>query len=309
MSIDVVLEDRGTSASGGTLPEPVRNRAEQNPAAAGAGLREGLLLRLAAGDLPLPLLPRVATEIMAIVRDPEADAAALARLIHQDPALAAHVLRIANSPAFLPRTPIVSLQQAITRLGFGTLGEIALAASLQGGVFRVPGFEAELAGIWKHALATASFAREVARQRRCNVESAFLCGLLHTIGKPAVLQTGIDLAAERRERPERAALVALAEELHPEVGRAVGERWGLPSVVVRAIATYRDYDSSPEAPLEPMIVSIAGRFAERLFAAPEELEELRSDPAFLHLNLYPEDVDVVLSRREAVRASVEAMLL
>ena len=309
MSMDAALEARSASAHEAPLVERPRNGVEREPAAAGDLLRDALLARLAAGNLPLPLLPRVATEIMAIVRDPEADAAALARLIHQDPALAAHVLRIANSPAFLPRTPIVSLQQAITRLGFGTLGEIALAASLQGGVFRVPGFEAELAGIWKHALATASFAREVARQRRCNVESAFLCGLLHTIGKPTILQAGIDLSAERRERPERATLAALADELHPEVGRAVGDRWGLPSVVVRAIATYRGYDSSPEAPLEPMIVWIAGRFAESLFATPDELEELRSDPAFLHLNLYPEDVDVVLGRAEAVRASVEAMLL
>jgi putative nucleotidyltransferase with HDIG domain len=273
------------------------------------GLRDALLDRLAAGSLALPLLPRVATEIMAIVRDPEADAAALARLIHQDPPLAAHVLRIANSPAFLPRTPIVSLQQAITRLGFGTLGEIALAASLQGGVFRVPGFEHELASIWRHALASASFAREVARQRRCNVESAFLCGLLHTIGKPAILQASIDLAAERRVKLEPGVATALADELHCEVGRAVAERWSLPAVVVTAIATYREYDSSPEAPLEPMITWASDRFGGLLFGPGGDLETLRPDPVFAHLNFYPEDVDALFARADGVREAVEAMLL
>jgi putative nucleotidyltransferase with HDIG domain len=272
-------------------------------------LRHDLLERLAAGKLALPLLPRVATEIMAIVRDPDADAATLAKLIHQDPALAAHVLRIANSPAFLPRSPIVSLQQAITRLGFGTLGEIALAASLQGGVFRVPGFEKELASIWRHALASASFAREVARQRRCNVESSFLCGLLHTIGKPAILQAGIDIAADHRSRAEPAPLIALADELHCEVGRAVAERWGLPAVVVRAISTYRSYDTEPDPPVEPIITWIADRLADRLFTEQPDFDALRSDPAFAHLNLYPEDVDALFARADTVREAVEAMLL
>lgn len=309
MSMDAGIETRAHASSGAASAAPTLRDALLPERDRAASLRDALLARLASGALALPLLPRVATEIMAIVRDPEADAAALARLIHQDPALAAHVLRIANSPAFLPRTPIVSLQQAITRLGFGTLGEIALAASLQGGVFRVPGFEDELALIWKHALGSASFAREVARQRRCNVESAFLCGLLHTIGKPAVLQTCIDIAAERRERPERPVLVALAEELHCEVGRVVAERWALPTVVVNAIATYRDYDSAPEAALEPMITSIADRLAREMIRPDGDLESLRTDPAFTHLNLYPEDVDALLGRTESVRASVEAMLL
>jgi putative nucleotidyltransferase with HDIG domain len=294
------------------------NPAVETPLAASApavddefssSLRHELLERLAANRLALPLLPRVATEIMAIVRDADADAATLAKLIHQDPALAAHVLRIANSPAFLPRSPIVSLQQAITRLGFGTLGEIALAASLQGGVFRVPGFESELASIWRHALASASFAREVARQRRCNVESSFLCGLLHTIGKPAILQAGIDIARDRRRVAEPGPLVALAEELHCEVGQAVAERWGLPAVVVNAISTYRSYDTAPEAPIEPMITWVADRLAERLFLDEPDLDSLRSDPAFEHLNFYPEDVDALFARTEKVREAVEAMLI
>lgn len=274
-----------------------------------ATLRQDLLDKLASGALALPLLPRVATEIMAIVRDADADAATLAKLIHQDPALAAHVLRIANSPAFLPRSPIVSLQQAITRLGFGTLGEIALAASLQGGVFRVPGFEQALATIWRHALASASFAREVARQRRCNVESSFLCGLLHTIGKPAILQAGIDIAGDRRCRAEPDALLHLAEELHCEVGEVVAERWGLPAVVVRAISSYRGYDTAPEAPIEPMITWVADRLADRLFLESPDFDALRSDPAFAHLNFYPEDVDALFARAGAVREAVEAMLI
>ena len=59
---------------------------------------------------------------------------------------------------------------------------------MQSGVFRVPGYEPVLNQLWRHALASGAFAKEIARVRRLNVESAFLCGLLHSVGKPALLQ-------------------------------------------------------------------------------------------------------------------------
>src|SRR5215468_894330 len=104
---------------------------------ADSSLRAALGERLRDEGLKLPLMPRVATQLLSMARDADCDAGKLSRLIHQDPALAGQVLRIANSPAYLPRTPIVSLQQAVTRLGFSALIEIAVAASLQSGTFRV----------------------------------------------------------------------------------------------------------------------------------------------------------------------------
>src|SRR5512144_1207779 len=112
-------------------------------------LRDALADRLERADVVLPLPPRIATEVLALTRDQDADFTRIAQLLHQDPALAGHVLRIANSPTHLPRSPIVSLQQAITRLGLRMLAEIALIASVQSGVFRVPGYEAELKQIWR----------------------------------------------------------------------------------------------------------------------------------------------------------------
>lgn len=60
-----------------------------------------LVQKLERGDIELPLLPQVATQVMALTSDPEADAAKLSSLIHQDQALAAHVLLLANSPAYM----------------------------------------------------------------------------------------------------------------------------------------------------------------------------------------------------------------
>src|SRR5581483_11226132 len=190
-----------------TMPDASETAVPADP------LRGAVAERLAAGTLDLPLLPRVASQVVALVGDKKADANQLAALIHRDPALAGHVLRIANSPAYMPKMPIVSLQQAVSRLGFSVITEIAFAASVQSGIFRVPGYEAVLDGLWRHALASGAFAKEVARARRSNVESAFLCGLLHAVGKPALLQIAVDVARQRRVQPSHGEMSSLLEEL------------------------------------------------------------------------------------------------
>ncbi|MGZ9151632.1 MAG: HDOD domain-containing protein, partial [Nitrospira sp.] len=84
-------------------------------------LEQALIQKIKTGDVELPLLPQAASQVMALASDPSADAAKLSALIHQDQALAAHVLRIANSPAYMPRSPVVSLQHAVAMLGITLL--------------------------------------------------------------------------------------------------------------------------------------------------------------------------------------------
>ncbi|MEP6935379.1 MAG: HDOD domain-containing protein, partial [Nitrospirota bacterium] len=137
-------------------------------------VEQALVERIDKDRIDLPVLPQVAGRVMALASDPSADAARLSALIHQDQALAAHVLRIANSPAYMPRTPIVSLQHAVAMLGVSQLSEIAVAISLKSGAVTIPGYEAYMQQLWRHALASGAYAKEIARLRRYNVESAYL---------------------------------------------------------------------------------------------------------------------------------------
>jgi HD-like signal output (HDOD) protein len=272
-------------------------------------LRGALTERLRSDKLELPLPPRVATEVIALTRDDDADVGRLAQLLHQDPALAGHVLRIANSPAYLPRSPIVSLQQAVTRLGLRLLSEIALVASVQCGVFRVPGHEDELKRIWRQALASGAFGREIARSLRSNVESAFLCGLLHTIGKPLVLQTTIDLAGKLGVPARREDVDALVAEFHVEAGGLLASRWGLPRAVCDAIALYQTYEPGPGCAPEPVITALADCLATRLVEGVEDTAAVRAHRAWIDLNIYPEDADALLAKGDAVSELIESMVL
>jgi putative nucleotidyltransferase with HDIG domain len=273
-------------------------------------LEQALVQKIDKGEVELPLLPQVASQVMAMTSDPSADAAKLSSLIHQDQALAAHVLRIANSPAYMPRSPVVSLQHAVAMLGINLLSEIAFTASLKAGAFQVPGHEDEVKFLWRHSLASGAFGKEVARARRVNVESAYLCGLLHGIGKPVVLRTVATLAAQQRVPLDKAGLHAMIDGYHGRVGGLIADKWGLPKQVIEAILYYTDYDHASAFRQECMLTCVADRLA-TFVLAPEDLpeEDLRDHPVFAELNLYPGDIDQLLAGKDKVLAVVNALNL
>jgi putative nucleotidyltransferase with HDIG domain len=273
-------------------------------------LEQVLVQKIKTGDVELPLLPQAASQVMALASDPSADAAKLSALIHQDQALAAHVLRIANSPAYMPRSPVVSLQHAVAMLGITLLSEIAFTASLKSGAFKVPGYEDDVKQLWRHSLASGAFAKEVARMRRVNVESAYLCGLLHAIGKPVVLRTATTLASQQCIALEKPVLSGWMAGYHAEVGAMIADKWGLPKQVAVAIQYYGDYDHATEFRQECLLTCVANRLASHLLT-PDEMPEdtLRDHSVFAELNLYPQDIDKLLLTKDQVLTIVNAMNL
>jgi HD-like signal output (HDOD) protein len=273
-------------------------------------LEQLLVERIRKGAIELPLLPQVASRILGMVYDPNAEAAKLAALIHQDQALAAHVIRIANSPAYMTRNPVVSLQHAVSMLGMNLMSELAFSASVKGSAFKVPGWDAEVKRLWQHSLASGAYAKEIARMRRFNVESAYLCGLLHGIGKPVVLQTVIALSKEQHLPLAQQLVRQLLEGYYIQVGLLVAEDWGLPPPVVESIGFHADYHHASTAKQECMTTCLADRLA-RHFLNPEELtdEAVRDHGVFADLNLYPNDIEALLALKDQVRKVVEAMPL
>jgi HD-like signal output (HDOD) protein len=266
--------------------------------------------RIETGAVEVPLLPKVASEVLRMVYDPNAEAAKLAALIHQDQALAAHVIRVANSPAYMPRNPVVSLQHAVAMLGMTLLSEIAFTASLKHAALKVEGFEREIKSLWQHSLASGAYAKEIARIRRFNVESAYLCGLLHAIGKPVVLQTAVVLAKEQGLTIEADSLEQLLAGYHTRVGSLIAKQWALPPQVTEAIAFYEYYDQATAARQECMTTCLADRLATHLLE-PTRLDEaaVRDHPVCGELNLYPEDVDGLLKLKDKIASVVDAMNL
>src|SRR5258708_12287382 len=159
-----------------------------------SGLRRRLGQRLDAGGLELPLLPEVAAEVVALTASEDSDTGRRAEVSRRDASMTAHGLRLANSPLYRPRSPIVSLQQALSRLGMSQIRQIALTVSCKQRVFRARGYEAEVHRTFRHSFATGLMAQEIAPARGWNAEEAFLPGLLHDVGRPVLLQAASDVS-------------------------------------------------------------------------------------------------------------------
>jgi putative nucleotidyltransferase with HDIG domain len=257
--------------------------------------------------IELPVLPEVAQRVFLALERPEADMRVVSETVRRDPTFAAHLLRIANSPAYAARSPITSLQQAVSRLGTRVLREIAIVVACKARAFQVKGYEPLVRTIFEHSLATALYAREVARLRRLDVESAFLAGLLHDVGRPLVIQCVTDFATQHREPTlSETEMESVATILHEEVGSAIIAAWNLPESIVQAVRLH--HEGTDEAGAE--LVSLV-RVADHLAHTSSEPEDAREDVAalgaFAALNLYPEEIDALRARGKELLEQARAL--
>jgi HD-like signal output (HDOD) protein len=273
-------------------------------------LRELLVRRLDEKRFVLPLLPATASRVVQSCSDDGGDARELAALVQADVSLAANVLRIANSAVYAAREPIVSLPQAISRLGLATLCSIALSAAVKTEVFRVAGWEAWLGALWTHSTRAGAWAKEIARARRKNVEGAFLGGLMHDVGRALILREASELA--RREgvplSPEE--VEAWTDALHARVGADLLETWALPAWAVAAVREHHACLTDPSAGEDAFTVALADALAHALPGGeptPEVREELERHPALRPLGIYADELDALLERRPEVERLVEAL--
>ncbi len=264
-------------------------------------LRARLEATVTADDLELPLLPESASQVLSACNSDQCDARALADLITRDPALASHVLRVANSAAYAPEEPIVSLQQAVSRLGMGTLCGIAVSIVAQGQVFDLPGHEERLAVLWRHSAITAAWARQIARTRRRNVERAFLSGLLHDVGKPLVLEALCCIEQLANLRMAEELVEEWMGEFHGPVGARLLAVWELPPWVGEAAAWHHEPDGATAHADEVRTVCLANRIAHAMDAGDAAaIDAVRSDPVLGELGLYVDELDELLGQSDQV---------
>jgi putative nucleotidyltransferase with HDIG domain len=268
-----------------------------------SAVRATLEASLTAGSLELPLLPGVAMELTSVAAKDDVDARTIADMLKRDPALSAHVLRIVNSPLYSPRAQIVSLQQAVARVGVGKIREIALVIACKTGVFKAKGYEREIDEVFKHSIACALFAQEIARSTRNNVEDAFLCGLLHDVGRPVLLQALLTLLHKARASADRQAVLTLVSELHESAGSALAKAWTLPDTVVTALAKH--HAAKPELESIPVrIVSLADAFAHKMLESELTCEALSGHPALAGLEIYPDVLEKLVKRASVVKDTI-----
>ena len=194
------------------------------------------------GDLPP--MPHVASRAIGMVENAATTASELSELLSSDTALAARVLKIANSAMFSRQREITTLNQAVMLIGFKALKGIIVAATLRqlnksfGPVEKL---------VWEHSMSVAMGATAITKRlKRRYVDEIFLLGLLHSLGQIALLhQIPAEYKKTLKVIEEKHVDYSEAEQAllgftHPLIGALVAKKWNFSAETCQVILHYRD---------------------------------------------------------------------
>jgi HD-like signal output (HDOD) protein len=200
-----------------------------------------LAARLASFDGLRPF-SAVVQKLMDHVSRPDFKLDEVRRLIESDPALAARILRVANSAAYRGHGPCASVGQAIVRIGATNVSGLAMAMSAMT-LFKDLGGVGQ--SIRDHSAGTAAVARELAFcfDHAAISSKVFLAGLLHDLGKLLLIQTGDAAYATLVEQEPSPCSLHLREQAlwgfdHATLGAHVLASWNIPEPIPQLIACH-----------------------------------------------------------------------
>lgn len=252
-------------------------------------------------------IPQIALKIIRLLgQDEDASFAELTAEIEREQVVAAKVLRYCNSAVFSPRKSIDSIEKALLLLGENQLLEIAVATAadfLYSG--KDGGYALMRGGLYKHALASAFVAREIARQQGAiDLGVAYTAGLVHDIGK-IVLDRFVAESQPffYRNQHRVSDYIYLEAELfgvdHMAVGRRLAVQWLLPGTLMEVIGCHhRPERAAPE--FRPLVcaVYLADLLADS-YLAGLELEKIAIKelaPCLSALQLKREQLPLIIER-------------
>jgi putative nucleotidyltransferase with HDIG domain len=133
----------------------------------------------------LPPMPAVIIKIQQLLFDPNSTAQQVADFIESDQAIAAKVLKMANSTYYGMSGKVSSVHHAAVILGFKALGELCTIAAFSDFMGnKLPGYGYHSDELWKHSLAVAGAAKLIAGKINPQIiHEALTAGLIHDIGK------------------------------------------------------------------------------------------------------------------------------
>lgn len=204
----------------------------------------------------VPALSPGATHLLGVIAGADYNVADIVKVIENDSALTANVLKVVNSAAMGVRREIVTVHEAVAYLGDTKIIGIALASST-GDTFNkeLPGYHGDRGDLGRHCLWVAIAARELARHTNGVVDAgvAFTAGLLHDIGKAVISDFMVDVVGtimqEVDETPGIDHLEAERSALgtdHCEIGAALARQWKMPETLVRGIQFHHRPATAPE---------------------------------------------------------------
>jgi len=270
----------------------------------------------------LPTLPAVATRLLQLTANDETHAREVIELVQADPSLTAKVLSLCRT-ADKGLRDVLTVERAVMMLGFHAIRNAVLSlkvfeafdqreSPMRGQAPDQDRFEPfDRKGFWSHALAVAIAAELIAKDhpahRDLAPDQAFVCGLLHDIGKLALDQVlPMSYARVVEACKLRQGNIAEIERKfvgidHHTAGKRLAEQWGLPHVIQDCIWLHGSgYTTLPNLEHKRMVglIHLADLLVRRQLIGFSGNHNLNQDPAELiqELDLDPAIVDHAMTR-------------
>ncbi|MEM6257324.1 MAG: HDOD domain-containing protein [Planctomycetota bacterium] len=226
----------------------------------------------------LPTLPAVAARLLQLTSDDLAKTDEVIELVASDPALTAKIISQCTSADKGVRSDIITIGKAVKLLGFSAVRNTVLSLKVLE-VFQRDDTAGQPAGengperfdrsgLWTHALAVGILAELIAKahpgQQDLPADQAFVCGLLHDIGKLALDQVlprsyarVVELCKNKRSNIAEVERSIVGID-HHTAGKRLAEHWGLPHAIQDCIWLHGSpYEALPDLPHRRMVGLIA----------------------------------------------------
>lgn len=201
------------------------------------------------GDVELPAIGPVAAQLQSLLRRPTAGVEETVAVVQQDPAIAAGVLRLANSTRYRAIVPITTLRNACLRLGNKTVVALAQETVLKD-LFAVGGGPVQRLAhsMWESVIVTSQGARLIAIEKGIpGPDEVQVAAMLHNLGELVLLRATAGLYRDPTKWENSIFLASLGREVskhHEEVGGLLLRNWGLEEPFIKVA----EHHHNPDAP-------------------------------------------------------------
>lgn len=254
-------------------------------------------------ELILPTLPEVALQVREAAEDPDVGIGELSKVISNDAALTARIIKVVNSPLLRSSSEISDLNMAVARLGMGYTANLAMGLAMEQ-MFQATSdvIDRRLREVWQRSTEIAGISHVLCRHfTRLPPDQATLAGLVHQIGILPILT----YAEENGQLlNDSFTLEKVIERLHPELGQRILQAWDFPPALACVPVEHLDFDR--QTPQQDLVDIVQVALLQSYAGSEHPLGKIdwTGVDAFRKLGL--EVIEQSLSADEDLSASMEA---
>lgn len=254
-------------------------------------------------ELILPTLPEVALQVREAAEDPDVGIGELSKVISNDAALTARIIKVVNSPLLRSSSEISDLNMAVARLGMGYTTNLAMGLAMEQ-MFQATSdvIDRRLREVWQRSTEIAGISHVLCRHfTRLPPDQATLAGLVHQIGILPILT----YAEENGQLlNDSFTLEKVIERLHPELGQRILQAWDFPPTLACVPVEHLDFDR--QTPQQDLVDIVQVALLQSYAGSEHPLGKIdwTGVDAFRKLGL--EVIEQSLSADEDLSASMEA---